>query len=155
MRLVCPNCEAKYEVPEDAIPETGRDVQCANCGHAWYQMRPRAGGAEPAVPPVVPPAAVEESVPEPAPVIEPEPEPAAEVVAEVVAEVPVVAEDVVAEVASEPSVAAEEVAPETVEAEFAQGELEARTLGSREWERRIARSRATQAIVGSTGECRE
>jgi predicted Zn finger-like uncharacterized protein len=116
MRLVCPNCEAKYEVPEDAIPETGRDVQCANCGHAWYQMRPRAGGAEPAVPPVVPPAAVEESVPEPAPVIEPEPEPAAEVVAEVVAEVPVVAEDVVAEVASEPSVAAEEVAPETVEA---------------------------------------
>ncbi|MFN3281925.1 MAG: zinc-ribbon domain-containing protein, partial [Tabrizicola sp.] len=24
MRLVCPNCEAKYEVPEDAIPETGR-----------------------------------------------------------------------------------------------------------------------------------
>lgn len=39
MRLVCPNCEAKYEVPDDAIPETGRDVQCANCGHAWFQMR--------------------------------------------------------------------------------------------------------------------
>ncbi len=48
-----------------------------------------------------------------------------------------------------------QAAPEAAEAEFAQGELEARTLGSREWERRIARSRATQAIVGSTGECRE
>ncbi len=38
MRLVCPNCDARYEVPDDAIPEAGRDVQCANCGHAWYQM---------------------------------------------------------------------------------------------------------------------
>lgn len=41
MRLVCPNCEAKYEVPEDAIPDVGRDVQCASCGHSWFQMRPR------------------------------------------------------------------------------------------------------------------
>ncbi len=45
MRLVCPNCEAKYEVPDDAIPDTGRDVQCANCGHAWFQMRPRPAGS--------------------------------------------------------------------------------------------------------------
>ena len=43
MRLVCPNCEAKYEVPEDAIPDSGRDVQCANCGHAWFQMPSRVG----------------------------------------------------------------------------------------------------------------
>jgi predicted Zn finger-like uncharacterized protein len=73
MRLVCPNCEAKYEVPEDAIPETGRDVQCANCGHAWYQMRSRAAVAEPvaAAPVVAPPTA---KTPEPAPAPEPEPE---------------------------------------------------------------------------------
>ena len=45
MRLVCPNCEAKYEVPEDAIPDVGRDVQCASCGHSWFQMRPRPAGA--------------------------------------------------------------------------------------------------------------
>ena len=45
MRLVCPSCEAKYEVPDDAIPDTGRDVQCANCGHAWFQMRPRSAAA--------------------------------------------------------------------------------------------------------------
>jgi predicted Zn finger-like uncharacterized protein len=39
MRLVCTNCDAKYDVPDEAIPEGGRDVQCANCGHAWFQMR--------------------------------------------------------------------------------------------------------------------
>lgn len=38
MRLVCPNCGAQYEVDERVIPETGRDVQCSACGHAWYQM---------------------------------------------------------------------------------------------------------------------
>lgn len=42
MRLACPNCDAKYEVPDDAIPETGRDVQCSNCGHTWFQPRPEA-----------------------------------------------------------------------------------------------------------------
>lgn len=46
MRLVCPNCEAKYEVPDDAIPDTGRDVQCASCGHGWFQMRSRPLGKE-------------------------------------------------------------------------------------------------------------
>lgn len=49
MRLVCPNCEAKYEVPDDAIPDTGRDVQCANCGHAWFQMRARAAAVAPPI----------------------------------------------------------------------------------------------------------
>lgn len=96
MRLVCPNCEAKYEVPEDAIPETGRDVQCANCGHAWYQMRPRAAVTEPAAAAVAPAAPAPAPSPppalEPAPVIEAPvaeemtaapPEPAAEEPAEV------------------------------------------------------------------------
>ena len=40
MRLVCPNCDAQYEVADDAIAEAGRDVQCSNCGHAWFQMPP-------------------------------------------------------------------------------------------------------------------
>lgn len=64
MRLVCPNCEAKYEVPEDAIPETGRDVQCANCGHAWYQMRSRPAAPEPvaAAPVAAAPATLDEPV---------------------------------------------------------------------------------------------
>lgn len=42
MRLVCPNCDAQYEVDTAAIPDVGRDVQCSNCGHAWFQMHPDA-----------------------------------------------------------------------------------------------------------------
>ena len=46
MRLICPNCDAQYEVAEDAIPEEGRDVQCSSCGHAWYQLSPAMLAAE-------------------------------------------------------------------------------------------------------------
>lgn len=48
MRLVCPNCGAQYEVPDDVIPHGGRDVQCSNCGHTWFQVHPEqdAGLAE-------------------------------------------------------------------------------------------------------------
>ena len=38
MRLICPNCDAEYQVDDAAIPEMGRDVQCSNCGHAWFQL---------------------------------------------------------------------------------------------------------------------
>lgn len=41
MRLTCPNCAAQYEVDDRVIPSAGRDVQCSNCGHAWFQ--PPAG----------------------------------------------------------------------------------------------------------------
>lgn len=37
MRLTCPNCDAQYMVPDDAIPETGREVQCSNCAKTWFQ----------------------------------------------------------------------------------------------------------------------
>lgn len=37
MRLICPNCDAQYEVDDAVIPENGRDVQCSNCGHTWFQ----------------------------------------------------------------------------------------------------------------------
>ncbi len=40
MRLICPNCGAQYEVPVEVIPENGRDVQCSNCGHTWFQRHP-------------------------------------------------------------------------------------------------------------------
>ncbi|QYX56688.1 zinc-ribbon domain-containing protein [Roseovarius sp. SCSIO 43702] len=40
MRLTCPNCEAQYEVPDEVIPETGRDVQCSSCGDTWFQYHP-------------------------------------------------------------------------------------------------------------------
>ena len=39
MRLICPNCGAQYEVADDVIPSEGRDVQCSNCGHTWFENR--------------------------------------------------------------------------------------------------------------------
>ena len=42
MRLICPNCGAQYEIGDDAIPEDGRDVQCSNCGHTWFQLSANA-----------------------------------------------------------------------------------------------------------------
>ena len=59
MRLVCPNCDATYEVPDSVIPSEGRDVQCSNCGKAWF-FDPN-GSSEPQVeeaddtPPPAPP----------------------------------------------------------------------------------------------------
>ncbi|MEM6372773.1 MAG: zinc-ribbon domain-containing protein [Pseudomonadota bacterium] len=40
MRLICPNCDAQYEVVDDVIPAEGRDVQCSNCGQTWFQHHP-------------------------------------------------------------------------------------------------------------------
>ncbi len=40
MRIICPNCDAQYEVDDAAIPPEGRDVQCSNCGNAWFQAAP-------------------------------------------------------------------------------------------------------------------
>lgn len=40
MRLICPNCDAQYEVPDDVLPISGRDVQCSNCGQTWFQHHP-------------------------------------------------------------------------------------------------------------------
>ncbi|MEM9434251.1 MAG: zinc-ribbon domain-containing protein [Pseudomonadota bacterium] len=37
MRLTCPNCDAVYEVEPDLIPAEGRDVQCSNCDHTWFE----------------------------------------------------------------------------------------------------------------------
>lgn len=52
MRLTCPNCGAQYQVPDEVIPSEGRDVQCSNCGHTWFQahsefddLPPREEGA--------------------------------------------------------------------------------------------------------------
>ena len=36
MLIKCPNSNANYEVPNDIIPATGRDVQCSNCSKTWF-----------------------------------------------------------------------------------------------------------------------
>ncbi len=87
MRLVCPNCGAQYEVDDRLIPESGRDVQCSNCGHTWFQHpaghAPEAAGetaeaapepAEPDTPPQTDESAPPESAPETETAPEPEPE---------------------------------------------------------------------------------
>ncbi|GGE40525.1 hypothetical protein GCM10011360_30160 [Primorskyibacter flagellatus] len=82
MRLTCPNCGAEYEVPDQVIPTTGRDVQCSNCGDTWYQYHPDY------MPDEAPAAAMEPDAelsplrrqpdPPPPPLRKPEPEPVAE-----------------------------------------------------------------------------
>lgn len=66
MRLTCPNCSAQYEVPDEVIPEEGRDVQCSNCDTTWYQAKHPsvAGEADDSV--VVAPAPQEEAAQPPA-----------------------------------------------------------------------------------------
>lgn len=45
MRIICPDCDAQYEVPDEVIPEEGRDVQCSNCGTTWMFEHPDFPGA--------------------------------------------------------------------------------------------------------------
>ncbi|MBN9889139.1 zinc-ribbon domain-containing protein [Salipiger abyssi] len=88
MRLICPNCGAQYEVPANVIPEGGRDVQCSNCGHTWFQAHPdddadladELGRALPDTdwspePEPEPESDMTVEAPEPEPAREPEPEP--------------------------------------------------------------------------------
>lgn len=36
MILVCPSCDAKFKIPDGAIPAEGRTVRCANCKNSWH-----------------------------------------------------------------------------------------------------------------------
>lgn len=50
MILTCPSCGTQYEVRDGAIPEGGRQVRCATCGHSWHQEPELAGPQEPGLP---------------------------------------------------------------------------------------------------------
>ena len=82
MRIVCPSCQATYEVPDSALARGPRAVRCARCGTEWT---PEPGATAPApvaaappeiVPPeIVPPEATQPPEP-PAPTMPPlRPEP--------------------------------------------------------------------------------
>jgi len=40
MIVACPNCESKYNLPEDKIAPTGSKVRCARCKHVFTVMPP-------------------------------------------------------------------------------------------------------------------
>jgi predicted Zn finger-like uncharacterized protein len=40
MQITCPNCKAKYNVAEGAIPPSGRTTRCSACGTKWWASPP-------------------------------------------------------------------------------------------------------------------
>ena len=38
MLIACTSCNSKYLVNSADLKPEGRTVQCANCGHQWYQV---------------------------------------------------------------------------------------------------------------------
>jgi predicted Zn finger-like uncharacterized protein len=38
MQLTCPNCNAKYNIADGAIPPSGRTARCSACGTKWWAM---------------------------------------------------------------------------------------------------------------------
>ncbi len=55
IEIVCPSCQARYQLPDGAIGPQGRKVSCSSCSHKW---RANAEGAAPAMP-----AAISEAEP--------------------------------------------------------------------------------------------
>lgn len=39
MRITCPGCGSVFDVPNRAVPDPGRDVQCAGCGTSWFLLK--------------------------------------------------------------------------------------------------------------------
>lgn len=35
IEIVCPSCDARYQLPEGSIGPDGRNVSCSNCAHKW------------------------------------------------------------------------------------------------------------------------
>lgn len=58
IRLTCPECRTEYRLPEGAIPETGREVECTACGNIWWASRNAPASQPVLAPQPMPPAAV-------------------------------------------------------------------------------------------------
>ncbi|MCQ9155496.1 zinc-ribbon domain-containing protein [Acidomonas methanolica] len=75
MRIVCPKCDAVYEVPS-ALVSTSRRLQCSRCGAGWFmtpEEKAEGGETESLTAESVPPQ-LEESGPEDQSGVEDEPE---------------------------------------------------------------------------------
>jgi predicted Zn finger-like uncharacterized protein len=72
MQVTCSNCGARYAVDPAALGPVGRTVQCARCGHRWFETTP-APSAAPLPPPPLPPPPPSDERPVPDFVIRPQP----------------------------------------------------------------------------------
>ena len=36
MIIACQNCNKKFDVDQNLIPEEGRLIQCSSCDHKWF-----------------------------------------------------------------------------------------------------------------------
>ncbi len=59
MRILCPSCQAAYEVPDKLLSSGPRKVRCAKCGGDWMaeaepEPAPVGGEPEPEMPPAAP-----------------------------------------------------------------------------------------------------
>lgn len=46
VEIACPNCAAKYQVPDSALGSSGRKVTCSACAHVWMALPPDAPGQQ-------------------------------------------------------------------------------------------------------------
>ncbi len=38
MIIECPNCNKKFNIAENLIPDSGRDLKCSSCGNIWHYV---------------------------------------------------------------------------------------------------------------------
>src|SRR5689334_7254992 len=53
MLIQCPQCQAKYAVPDQSIGIGGRTVRCAKCANSWFVAHPAQQALEAAPMPVL------------------------------------------------------------------------------------------------------
>lgn len=53
MLVVCPSCGARYDFPEETVPDTGMHARCARCASVIYIARPDALLPDPTMTPAV------------------------------------------------------------------------------------------------------
>ncbi len=39
MHIECENCNKKFELDSNLIPENGRELQCGSCEHIWFYKK--------------------------------------------------------------------------------------------------------------------
>ena len=40
MIIICPNCSTSFSVPDEVIPDIGRNVKCSKCANIWHVHKP-------------------------------------------------------------------------------------------------------------------